>query len=667
MKNLRNIISAIGLTLVVATVFGQQAPLVNHGYVNNYLINPASVGEKGNNIYLLNRLQWADVDGAPETFVASMDGMVANSKLGYGLMITNDVNNIVGKTGIFGTYSYKLPLSDNTNLSFGLSIGFVQHKLLFDRINAQNPSEITLIQNIENQSKMDANAGLALTHKNLSVGLSSYQLLGNKHTFRDENNDASYSYAFVQHYVANASYRVVVEEDKIFLDPMIVARFANAIKPQSDFNLMLNYANVAWLGGGYRTNYGANFMAGGILGQKLVASYSYGRSVGPIERLGANSHEVTLGYKLNGVMDKKDGDKDGVLDINDRQLNTPEGCEVDLQGVALDADLDGVPNCLDQELNTPLGAAVDAHGVALDDDGDGVINLYDREPNSPRDCPVDKLGISIDTDMDGVSDCTDMQLRTPLGAKVDEYGVALDADNDGVPDLYDMEMYTPHGKHIHAENVDASDCIVNEHGVAKDSDNDGITDCIDLEPNTLQGAIVDAYGRAKDSDKDGVPDGIDKEENTPIGYDVDKWGVRIPEPMELDDDGDGVPNSKDLEPNTPAGVAVDANGREIIHVNPITKNKLEIKDMENNSMEWDYYMVVGVFKNKDNVKGYQAKLQTKYNEKTYVLYTDAGYHYVYTKTVNTKTEAYAEAERLSKKKLEDFIVGNPWLWKEPKK
>ncbi len=667
--NLKSALTVLVLVGLSLSGSAQQTPLVNHMYVNNYLMNPAYAGDKGANLYLLNRLQWADVEGAPETFVGTIDGMVGNTNLGYGLMLMNDVTNIVGKTGIFGTYAYKLPLSDKTQLSFGLSVGYEQNKILFDRVNATNPVEITLINNVEDQSNVDANAGIAITHDNFTFGLSSYQLFANRNGFQDETSQANYVYSFMRHYVANAGYRIQLEKDKLFLDPQVVVRFANQIDAQSDFNLMLNWGDMAWIGGGYRTNYGANFIAGGVLATKLVGSYSYGRSVGPIEKLSANSHEITIGYKFNGTLNKNDADKDGVYDALDKQPNTPEGCEVDGFGVALDGDIDGVPNCKDQELNTPLGAGVDEFGVAKDDDGDGVINLYDREPNSPKGCPVDKLGVSIDTDMDGVSDCKDMQLKTPLGAEVDENGVALDADSDGVADLYDLEPNTPHYKHIGGiENADASDCIVDGHGVAKDTDRDGIPDCIDLETETPQGALVDKNGRSIDTDNDGVPDGIDREIDSPRGMKVDKWGVALKDPNQMDDDKDGVPNAIDLEPNTPAGAKVDANGREIkAVVNPATVNKLEIKDMVDHSTEWEYYMVVGVFKNKGNVKGYQAKLQTKYGEVTKVLVTKAGYNYVYTKIVSTQEDAHKEVDRLTNKKVEDFIVGNPWLWKEPKK
>lgn len=647
-------------------VCAQQTPLLNHYYVNGFLTNPAMAGEYGTNLYLLNRSQWVDVNGAPQTLVATLDGMVGQSKLGYGLTMMNDVVNIVGQSAIYGTYAYKLELWKDVRLSFGLSIGFEQNRLLFDRIQATNPVEVTLINNIEDQGNFDANYGSVVTWKNLRLGFAAYQLLANRNTFRDELNNTDYVYAFNRHYMVQAAYRLELEKDKISLDPYIQSRLAYGVKPQFDMNVMLNFADQAWIGGGYRTNYGGNIMAGGVLGKHLVGSYSYGRSVGPIERLSANSHEFMLGYKFNGIMNRKDSDNDGVIDALDQQPDTPEGCEVNEVGVAKDGDRDGVPDCHDLELNTPPGSPVDEKGVALDQDGDGVPDLYDRELNTPKGCPVDKMGVSLDTDFDGVPDCTDKQIKTPIGAPVDADGVAIDTDEDQVPDFYDLEPETPHADHVGQNGVTAKNCIVDKHGVAKDTDGDGVTDCVDRELETVRGALVDKFGVAIDTDGDGVPDGIDAEVNSPKGAKVDTWGRSLPDGSTADDDHDGVPNSVDLEPNTAPNAKVDQFGRAIKPTNPITANKLEIKDMVDNDAEWDYYMIVGVFKMKSNVKGYQEKLLKKYGEHTKVLVTPAGYYYVWTKVVTTREEAYKEADRLKGKNIEDFIVGNPWLWREPK-
>lgn len=60
-----------------------------------------------------------------------------------------------------------------------------------------------------------------------------------------------------------------------------------------------------------------------------------------------------------------DEDGDFVLDIADRCPGTPLGVEVDSLGCPLDGDRDGVPDYLDQELDTPERAWVDEQGVTV--------------------------------------------------------------------------------------------------------------------------------------------------------------------------------------------------------------------------------------------------------------------------------------------------------------
>jgi len=59
-----------------------------------------------------------------------------------------------------------------------------------------------------------------------------------------------------------------------------------------------------------------------------------------------------------------------------------------------------------------------------DSDGDGVIDILDKEPNTPPDCPVDTRGVTLDSDQDGVVDCKDKEPYSPPGCPVDAFGVA---------------------------------------------------------------------------------------------------------------------------------------------------------------------------------------------------------------------------------------------------
>lgn len=59
-----------------------------------------------------------------------------------------------------------------------------------------------------------------------------------------------------------------------------------------------------------------------------------------------------------------------------------------------DGDKDGVPDLLDKELNTPADAPVDNLGRELDSDKDGVPDWKDKEPFSPPGYPVNEDGVA---------------------------------------------------------------------------------------------------------------------------------------------------------------------------------------------------------------------------------------------------------------------------------
>lgn len=68
--------------------------------------------------------------------------------------------------------------------------------------------------------------------------------------------------------------------------------------------------------------------------------------------------------KLAKIPEFTDADDDGIIDVLDREPNTPDGCPVDVHGVQIDSDKDGIPDCKDKEPFSIPGAQVDPDGVA---------------------------------------------------------------------------------------------------------------------------------------------------------------------------------------------------------------------------------------------------------------------------------------------------------------
>ena len=127
--------------------------------------------------------------------------------------------------------------------------------------------------------------------------------------------------------------------------------------------------------------------------------------------------------KAAPVVAPLDDDNDGVINEEDKCLDTPAGTKVDALGCALvlDTDGDGVNNDLDKCPTTPAGTTVDADGCKVDgdDDQDGVLNSKDICPNTPLGeavnvdgCPlIVNLEINFANDSDKIPADLDAQMQ----------------------------------------------------------------------------------------------------------------------------------------------------------------------------------------------------------------------------------------------------------------
>jgi OOP family OmpA-OmpF porin len=107
-----------------------------------------------------------------------------------------------------------------------------------------------------------------------------------------------------------------------------------------------------------------------------------------------------------------------------------------------DEDEDGVVDLFDKELNTPTATMVNTHGISLDIDGDGISDKFDDEPFSPKRARVDKNGRALDSDDDGVVDVNDKQSNTKANAQADVKGLEIVSGGSGIdPKIFDPVFF----------------------------------------------------------------------------------------------------------------------------------------------------------------------------------------------------------------------------------
>ncbi len=354
-------------------------------------------------------------------------------------------------------------------------------------------------------------------------------------------------YAFLNNAMSVALLSRTMKRNSAFYEELTAS--VNA-RPVSWFNLSASYSvmngrtsNIG-AGLGFRLGFISTFVAA-----DYVPLYYDGWTVSGVKFPIPNQTKgINLAVGVNFVFgNRKDADKDGVVDRKDKCPETPLKVKVDRKGCPLDTDGDGVPDYLDQCPDTPAAAygKVDLNGCPLDSDKDGVPDYLDKCPDTPTKSIgfVDKDGCSLDTDGDGVFDYLDKCPNTPTKATVDSLGCPLDTDSDGVLDYLDKCPDTPK----------AARGMIDEAGCPFDKDSDGVADYLDKCPNTRMEArsSVDKNGCPLDSDGDGVPNYLDKCPSTPaeVRVMVDNNGCP------LDTDGDGIFDYLDNCPKVPGVIA----------------------------------------------------------------------------------------------------------------
>lgn len=256
--------------------------------------------------YLLYRKQWVNIPGAPESQVLSLDGRLAGTRFGLGVMFYNDINNIIGKTGGLMSGSYQVKLADHHSLNFGMALGVVQNKIFFDRIRAQDQHEQSIFANMENKTSIDGNIGISYAYKRLEAGVASSQIFHNAFRYTNAADGREANYRLVRHYTASIKYNYATDNNKFKVEPTLLLNSAQGQPAVFDLSATFRYKDFAWLNTGYRIGYGVFLGTGFVISENISFGYSYDFSTTQKTGMFGSSHEFILGYKFRNRDSSRD-------------------------------------------------------------------------------------------------------------------------------------------------------------------------------------------------------------------------------------------------------------------------------------------------------------------------------------------------------------------------
>lgn len=289
--------------MFAAPAVAQQIPLYSQYSINPFLYNPARAGQReGVNLNLIYRKMWTNIPGAPDTRAVTLDGSLANKKVGLGGYLFQDNTSIIKRFGGYVTYAYHIKLKEDMHLSIGVSAGAVQTSINWNEARFDD-NTVDPVQGTDNQSGVafDATAGINYQFKGLNVGFAVPQLFQSKTKYL--SNNGSEGYTLGRHYLLNASYEVPIK-DKFYIEPAVMFRTIEGKSFQIDAGAKFDFKHIVWVSAMYRYDYAVTVGAGVRLHDRFSIGYAYDIAVNGLKGQSGGSHEVFVGIKFGKKEDK---------------------------------------------------------------------------------------------------------------------------------------------------------------------------------------------------------------------------------------------------------------------------------------------------------------------------------------------------------------------------
>ncbi len=283
------------MILACFSLKAQQDPLYSQYLNNPFILNPAYAGLTNNlNLSLSYRTQWAGFEGSPKTVNANAHISLVDNKMGVGAMIISDQIGNSTINEVFGSYSYRINITDDKVLSFGLQAGFANYQIDNSKVNPFDNGD-QLFMGSNSETKPSFGFGAILKSEKFFVGLSVPRML--RTTLETQGRQSS---LYTQHYYLMGSYLFFISE-RIRFKPSVLAKLVSGAPASMDINASLivheNY-QVGVLTRNLNT-YGIFLQA--LIKDSLRLGYTFEVPTGSSVGSNFTSHEITLGYRLNAL------------------------------------------------------------------------------------------------------------------------------------------------------------------------------------------------------------------------------------------------------------------------------------------------------------------------------------------------------------------------------
>jgi type IX secretion system PorP/SprF family membrane protein len=273
----------------------QDNPLYNQYQYNGLAINPAFAGSREvMSMAVLYRMQWFNMDGAPNTFTFSGDFPLRNPQTAIGLLAVNDKVGIYRKTGVYGVYAYRIKMGKG-KLSLGLQGGVDQIREDLSNMTTLQPND-PMFTNAALHRTWLPNVGVGAFYYSSKyfAGLSIPKLLHYVPTKADQyKGELSLCDVFLYGGL------ILSVSNNIKLKPSALLRYGidKTVLADINFNVVFLPEDRVEVGVFYRSAKVWGAMAEIRVNPQICIGYAYDRGLG-IANINSGSHEILLRYEL---------------------------------------------------------------------------------------------------------------------------------------------------------------------------------------------------------------------------------------------------------------------------------------------------------------------------------------------------------------------------------
>ena len=297
------------LTILILSVSGillaQQEAMFTHYAFNTLAVNPAYAGSRDAlTITGLHRSQWVGFDGAPTTQTLTLHTPILNDKIGVGLSVLNDKIGPSNNTALYFDAAYRLPVSEQGTLAFGLKAGINIVKQDLTSIETDQSGDASFGEDLTSGILPNFGGGLYYYTQKYYVGVSTPKIMQNE--FETGGTTSGTDVATEQrHYFAIAG-AVFDLSDKVKLKPTTFLKVTAGAPVELDLSGMFIFNNKYELGGMFRTGDALGVLLGYNINELLRIGYSFDWSYNNTTfKYNNGSHEVMVRYDAIFSSNKK--------------------------------------------------------------------------------------------------------------------------------------------------------------------------------------------------------------------------------------------------------------------------------------------------------------------------------------------------------------------------